>query len=968
MSVYEQELTGIDSTRRNTARFFRVAFHCHSPLSFDWGKRVGADATLNTKEKYLAPGGEEEYCKLVKQATGCHVMIISDHMKCGYAEAAVRCVAEMADLVVLPGMEVNLLTTAALGSVRLHVIVILPPGLTRETFGRMLSGVPEEKDRTGTETIGPLDIKEWVSNVGELGGLCIAAHIESRSGARHCFRQTAKASMELEAVDDVGQRVLEHELSSELRNLIFDIGFDALEIRPGDRHHYRWASPTGEQRAITTVLGLDAHCVEDFARQDSITFVKMTEPGIIDLRSALKFAETRIRFPGDVTAPPSPTLVGITVNGSQESFFENLQVGFSENLNCIIGPRGAGKSTVVETLRYVFGYNRTVGELDQENRLSDRIISLQEATLSGSVIRLYYKTAAGELNILEATYDPEENYVTKVYDLKGDVIPVDDIERDGRYPLRLYGWSEIETLGRDSARQRSLLDRMIPGIADVIDRRADIKRRLATSRHEIAIIASQLKEGLKQDGEAIYRYSQYKKNFEKLDTADVKKQFEAIDFSGGQVAVYEKVISNVRTLKAKLEAVGSIDLTSGTEKILGAGGEQLKTWWQQEQLKDKSIIHVEQFVRGNIESSLQKVKELEELMLDKQRQCEKEVSRLYSELKKVFVDQPDQRRIADLRLHAKERLKRASAVRDSYLENMRKLKELLIARKRLVEELEQAQNEITGIRAKTNQEVEDRLNKFMDDKLKVGITMVPGGDRQEFLQNVERFLRSCSIRVLQRVLKSIAYNYRPSEFCKMVLELKFKDLLGRSQTVGGETYELSDKDVQTLEEKASWVEKQEGPNVPLLKGDGRILTSLLELQETTLDDMESILLNGKPVDKLSPGQRSSAMLPLIALAEESPLVIDQPEDNLDNRLIGKILVEILAELKEQRQIIVCTHNPNIVVLGDAEQVIVLEPESDRKGRQIDAGSIDKPSIVSTVIDVMEGGREAFEARKQRYEF
>jgi hypothetical protein len=85
------------------------------------------------------------------------------------------------------------------------------------------------------------------------------------------------------------------------------------------------------------------------------------------------------------------------------------------------------------------------------------------------------------------------------------------------------------------------------------------------------------------------------------------------------------------------------------------------------------------------------------------------------------------------------------------------------------------------------------------------------------------------------------------------------------------------------------------------------------------------------------------MLPLIAFAEKAPLVIDQPEDDLDNRLVGGVLTRILAELKEQRQIIVCTHNPNILVGGDAEQVIVLEAESDKKATVAGQGSIDNPA-------------------------
>ena len=103
--------------------------------------------------------------------------------------------------------------------------------------------------------------------------------------------------------------------------------------------------------------------------------------------------------------------------------------------------------------------------------------------------------------------------------------------------------------------------------------------------------------------------------------------------------------------------------------------------------------------------------------------------------------------------------------------------------------------------------------------------------------------------------------------------------------------------------------------------DSGKLLQVLKLQEEPWDDQLRILLNERPVDELSPGQRSSAMLPLIALSETVPLIIDQPEDNLDNRMVGRTLTKILADLKENRQIIVATHNPNIVVGGDAEQVI-----------------------------------------------
>jgi ABC-type enterochelin transport system ATPase subunit len=153
---------------------------------------------------------------------------------------------------------------------------------------------------------------------------------------------------------------------------------------------------------------------------------------------------------------------------------------------------------------------------------------------------------------------------------------------------------------------------------------------------------------------------------------------------------------------------------------------------------------------------------------------------------------------------------------------------------------------------------------------------------------------------------------------------------------------------------------------PAAQGKKSLPLGTLSLEEKTWDDNLRILLNDRPVDKLSPGQRSSAMLPIVALAETVPLVIDQPEDNLDNRMVGSVLTRILAELKEHRQIIVATHNPNIVVGGDAEQVIVLDAPEARRAEVVQMGSIDAPKIIESVISIIEGGAEAFLTRERRY--
>lgn len=158
-------------------------------------------------------------------------------------------------------------------------------------------------------------------------------------------------------------------------------------------------------------------------------------------------------------------------------------------------------------------------------------------------------------------------------------------------------------------------------------------------------------------------------------------------------------------------------------------------------------------------------------------------------------------------------------------------------------------------------------------------------------------------------------------------------------------------------------------------GDELLIDAVLALDEVVLDDLPVIRLNDrpaetqvmKPLEKLSPGQRCSAILPILLLNGNCPLIIDQPEDNLDNRLIRQVIVNVLASIKLRRQVIVATHNPNLPVLGDAEQVIVLRAVEEEQCVLETQGILDDGSVVRSITEVMEGGREAFQYRQQIYQ-
>ena len=127
--------------------------------------------------------------------------------------------------------------------------------------------------------------------------------------------------------------------------------------------------------------------------------------------------------------------------------------------------------------------------------------------------------------------------------------------------------------------------------------------------------------------------------------------------------------------------------------------------------------------------------------------------------------------------------------------------------------------------------------------------------------------------------------------------------------------------------------------------------------------------------KASPGQQAAALLKLLLNQEAGTLIIDQPEDDLDNRVIMTI-AKLLQITKQKRQLIFATHNPNLVVNGDADKIVALMPVADMEtgiamapqvAINID-GAIETPDIKEAVTETMEGGRHAFELRSRKYDF
>jgi len=129
-----------------------------------------------------------------------------------------------------------------------------------------------------------------------------------------------------------------------------------------------------------------------------------------------------------------------------------------------------------------------------------------------------------------------------------------------------------------------------------------------------------------------------------------------------------------------------------------------------------------------------------------------------------------------------------------------------------------------------------------------------------------------------------------------------------------------------------------------------------------------ITYGGRPLDRLSVGQKGTVYLCLKLATQPfaQPLIFDQPEDDLDNEFIIKELVAIFRGIKRFRQVIVVTHNANLVVNADSEQVVVAI--NDDGCLTYKSGSLEDPVINSAIRRILEGGDEAFRRREQKYHF
>jgi len=733
--------------------------------------------------------------------------------------------------------------------------------------------------------------------------------------------------------------------------------FDCLQVMESTDHYHFINNATGELR-IPIIYASDSHHFSQIGNPNKISYIKMGMLSIESLYEAFHYPDTRIRFINNLPSIKPPRLKGIRIIGKEsddKSFFKNIVLGFSENLSCIIGPRGCGKSAIIDSIRYSMGYNRTLGEID---KVKDQVIDRQKNTLQESRIEILFEKVDGVTHKVLATYDEKEEYVSVVHDLDGNSLSITDVEGSGEYPLNLYGWNELELLGENPKSQRDNLDRFIKDLSQLKQERANqyflLQENYNTCHHQLEILEKYFDPSLQKT--SFIRLKEFEKEYDKLNTPEIEATFKLLDSINHKLSFIDKLKLQIETSNTQLANIPLVKFDTLLEKQKGE-----KEWCSEELLKRLNIkeyndlaIRYKTELSGKLQGYLQ-------ILHETRNDLEKELSSANKNIKDKVGDNVSIS--ADLRNNAKKRFDAATEQFESYKNELVHLDELLSTRREIIKSIKSLNDQIFATRNREISNIISKIQLVEDSNFRISLKLEQDNDRSDLLEYIQSNNHNISMPgqwKRKRIPELISNKLTPFQLSESLYTQDASAFINAME-IDGEEFSIDDKYA------ANYVSAnkpfEEITDLGVIRYHIDKMDSIMQIEQIPFDDKFYIQLNDRPIQYCSPGQRCSAMLPIVTLTSDAPIIIDQPEDNLDNRLVSRAIFKILSKLKESRQIILATHNPNILVSGDSEQVIVLKSN----GEVEDFGSIDKQSIVKNIIELMEGGKEAFERRRKKYD-
>ena len=886
------------------SRWWRVDFHTHSPASHDFGSQSERDAQ-----------DWECWIKAVRDAE-IQAVAITDHNTAAGISKLQQAAASVEDAPVLfPGVEI----TASDG---VHLLLLMDPDCKQQHIDDLLSRVKIPVDKRGAETVrSTLSVEEIL---GECGGdtLIIGAHVNTDAG--------------LLQEHDGQQRiaVLRHQ------NLA------AVEVHPNKEIDESWldGSRSAVKRRLPQVWASDGHDFNELGRR--FTWVKMTRPNLEGLRLALlDGAPSSLKTElDDPNVHADLAIESITVDkGKFIGRSEPITVEFNPWLNAIIGGRGTGKSTLIDFCRKTL---RREAELDRSDSSEEGSLrSLFERRMRVSPSRREEGLLTDGTRV-EVVYRKNSERFFLSWDQKGSVRPIARLDGDERipeegdirerFPVRIYSQKQLFALAQDPNALLAVIDdsEIVGG--------AGLKRQITQRETRYMSLCAEARAAYEQaDGLPTLRASY----------AEVRRKLDILEGGGQAQALneYRKRRQQSETWRAILEAASQAVESVGDSAAelsvadldIGADAKddsaQASLMRMHEKLR-RTVAHLESRVRESVEQTRREIDEIDKgADADQWRAAvktsENEFQRVSSQLAEEGISAPNE--YGDL------------------LEQAAELK-------REIESLEKEQ--------KRAEELESEAAKTLTEYRRL---------RCELSNKRRNFAREMSGERIRVEIDEYANRKNLAEELSEILGIEHfaddrRELARRIQPKQGQSWEWEKLDgvVTAMRQFLS------GDRGFLTMKDARFGTALKRVPPERIDRLGLYLPedavkvsfkergNWRHLTQGSPGQQTAALLSFVLGYGSEPIILDQPEDDLDNTLIYELLVRRLRETKTNRQVIVVTHNPNIVVHGDAELVLSLEAR-DGQSHIACAGGLQERRVREEICRVMEGGREAFKRRYQR---
>jgi DNA repair exonuclease SbcCD ATPase subunit len=672
----------------------------------------------------------------------------------------------------------------------------------------------------------------------------------------------------------------------------------------------------------------------------------MSEPSIEGLRQAFLDWRSRIRLEGDPRIVRHDRIVSLSIE--DVAFLGDQEVVFSPHLNCLIGGRGSGKSSLFEYLRFAVRREEVPASQEQVKRIRGTF-------LPSSRLRLRW----AEQDDAQGRPGPEDTFEYQPSGRGAQVVSRDVADASTVFQgleIQIFSQRQVTEVARRQDFLLSLMDTLVERrLRPLLQEEAELKERIQQLQGQQRTL-----ERLRSEERALRQEVQ---ELERRWAARAAVQEEQKRHRAAQDAT-----RYLETLEAKAARVAE-DLENQAGELGESHaplGSVVRDWPEDSFFEslDAEVEKAFQRLATDLREAAARYRErIKELTSGSQRW-----ERVQESLKKAEQDFRSACAQLGLRPEDLEQLFELDAKRKSKsLElDMKRSQAALVERS--VRDLPDLWRRLLAVWRSQTRLRREEIDRILDSRAIPKVSRDSGrrptleaqldfqGDRDGFLEAWSSLSPDARTR-LGRQWEELGDR----------IFSEFQDLDTPWQVVdrwleNGAGFPLSADLLPLLREHlASRSEAWE-----------RIrLTRIRDSVDLILYRADGSRAGSLRRRELSDGQTNTAVLMLLLASGRGPILIDQPEDELDSNFISQQLVPLLREIKNERQVILVTHNPNLPVNGDAELVYALKAEA-REGQAhgvlLAQGGLDRPEVKEAVLDIMEGSEDAFRRRREKYHF